>query len=179
MSAVLRDPGAPQRQIHPMTVADLDAVMAIEHSAYPVPWSRGNFIDSLAAGYHALLLHSEEGHLLGYLVAMDGVQEMHLLNLTVAPAQQNQGHGRHLLGALRALCHERGAHTLWLEVRHSNQRARALYEREGFIEVGLRRAYYPQASGTPGREDAVVMYLPLHLPLQHLPLSPGADDALV
>jgi ribosomal-protein-alanine N-acetyltransferase len=46
---------------------------------------------------------------------------------------------------------------LWLEVRASNERARRLYARRGFAEVGLRRGYYPAAQGR--REDAVVMSL--------------------
>ena len=67
-----------------MTVLHLDAVLAIENEAYPVPWTRGNFIDSIAAGYDAWLLVDARQTLLGYFVAMDGVDEMHLLNLTVA-----------------------------------------------------------------------------------------------
>ena len=70
--------------------------------------------------------------------------------------------GQSLLDALQAQGRRLGLGMLWLEVRHSNRRARALYLRRGFAEVGLRRAYYPAAGG---REDAVVMRLdlgPLH-----------------
>ena len=49
--------------------------------------------------------------------------------------------------------------TLWLEVRASNARARQVYARRGFAEVGLRRGYYP--AGKAQREDAIVMSLPL------------------
>lgn len=143
----------------PMTVADLDAVLAIENAAYEFPWTRGNFIDSLAAGYHARMLCDGRGGVRAYWVAMPGVQEMHLLNLTVAPAWQHQGLGRAMLDALVASSREAGAEYLWLEVRESNQRARAVYERYGFAAVGWRRGYYPAAAGT--REDACVMRLAL------------------
>ena len=153
MNAVLRDAG----KLLPMTVGDLDAVTSIEASAYPFPWSRGNFIDSLAAGYTARLVLADRHRTIGYFIAMEGVDEMHLLNLTVAPAEQRRGHARRMLDALVALCRERGARQLWLEVRESNARARALYLRYGFKHVGVRRGYYPAAGGQ--REDAAVMSL--------------------
>lgn len=156
MSAV---PQPRQRTLLPMHAAHLDAVMAIEVGAYAFPWSRGNFVDSLAAGYDARVLYDDQGEILGYFVAMAGVDEMHLLNITVAPAAWHQGHARFMLGALADLCRQRQAHQLWLEVRESNERARAIYRRHGFAEVGKRRGYYPAAHGR--REDAVVMSLPI------------------
>jgi [ribosomal protein S18]-alanine N-acetyltransferase len=158
MNAVLQ----PGRLLLPMGVAHLDAVLAIEAQAYAFPWSRGNFVDSLAADYPAQVLYDEQGAILGYFVAMGGVEEMHLLNLTVAPAVQGRGHGRHLLEAVVALCREQRASRLWLEVRQSNERARAMYLRGGFSHVGVRKGYYPAARGQ--REDATVMSLPIALP---------------
>lgn len=156
----------------PMTTADLDAVQAVEAAAYAHPWSRKHFADSLAAGYAAIMLLGEAAPgelvhpprtdarvLLGYLIAMRGVDEVHLLNITVAPAHQRQGWARCLLDALVLWSRGQRAQSLWLEVRQSNQRARRVYERYGFQQVGLRRAYYPAAPS--GREDAVVMSLSL------------------
>jgi ribosomal-protein-alanine N-acetyltransferase len=139
-----------------MAVRDLDAVLAAEFGAYSHPWTRGNFIDSLAAGYLAEVLHDEGGGVVGYFVAMSGVDELHLLNITVAPAWQGRGHGSFLLGIVQQHARALGLGSLWLEVRQSNHRARALYRRQGFAEVGLRKAYYPAAGK---REDAVVMSL--------------------
>jgi len=62
-----------------MVTEHLDAVMAVEVAAYPFPWTRGNFVDSLAAGHAAFTLWAPDGGLLGYFVAMAGVDEMHLL----------------------------------------------------------------------------------------------------
>ena len=103
------------------------------------------------------MLLDARGELLGYFVAMDGVDEMHLLNITVAPAHQHRGHARFMLDALVALCRARGAQQLWLEVRASNPRAQAIYQRCGFAQVGVRKGYYPAPQGQ--REDAVVMSL--------------------
>lgn len=156
MSARPGDPPATAR-LRPVQVGDLDAVMAIEVEAYAFPWTRGNFIDSLAAGYLAHWLDDGHGRMQGYFIAMPGVDEMHLLNITVAPALQGRGLARQMLDALVGLCRTRGEPMLWLEVRTSNDRARALYRRYGFTEIGLRRGYYPAPKGR--REDAVVMSL--------------------
>lgn len=138
-----------------MTVFLLDAVLAIEVQSYAFPWTRGNFIDSLAAGYLTRTLHSPHGELLGYFVAMPGFEEMHLLNITVAGHHEGRGHARALLAQLYECSRECGAAALWLEVRESNARARGLYLREGFAEAGRRRGYYPAPQGQ--REDAILM----------------------
>ena len=155
MSAVLRD----ERLLLPMTTRQLDTVLAIEALAYDFPWTRGNFIDSLAAGYPSQVLYGAQGELLGYFVAMEGVDEMHLLNITVEPAAQGLGHARFMLDELCAIARAKRAQQLWLEVRESNAHARAVYERFGFKHIGVRRGYYPASRSThaSGREDAVVM----------------------
>ena len=148
--------------LHDLTPARLDAVMAVEVAAYSFPWSRGNFIDSIAAGHLARVLTDAQGATLGYFVAMGGVDEMHLLNITVAPAVQGRGHARRMMDALIAQCRAEAAHALWLEVRESNERARAIYERMGFTQQGRRKGYYPAPFGS--REDAIVMSLRLEVP---------------
>lgn len=143
-----------------MTLAMLDEVMHVEQAAYPFPWSRVNFIDSLAAGYAATVLLAADGALVGYSVAMEGVDEVHLLNLTVAPRWQRQGHGAALLAALVDEVRAAGVPRLLLEVRMSNDAARLLYERSGFRTIGVRRGYYPAPHGL--REDALVMAKAVH-----------------
>lgn len=165
-------PAGAAPSLRAMRVCDLPAVLSIEQALYAMPWSQGNFIDSLAAGYAAFVLRAPPAAglgaaaasaagapPLGYFLAMKGVGEMHLLNISVAPAQQGRGLARLMLDALCRLCREQACEQLWLEVRASNDRARALYRRYGFAEVGLRRAYYPVLQGP--REDALLMSLVL------------------
>lgn len=158
----------------PMTEADLDLVCEMEKRAYAHPWTVRHFRDSLAAGHPVVLLlgearpgevsvsHQDGRVLLGYMVAMRGVDEVHLLNITVSPDHRRQGWGRFLLDALVLWSRGQGAHCLWLEVRESNAPARALYTRYGFHQVGLRKGYYPD--GPRDRENAIVMSLLLDRP---------------
>lgn len=136
-----------------MTAADYDLVASIEKEAYPHPWTRGNFSDSLAAGYHCWIMECGEA-IVGYAVVMIGAGEAHLLNLTVAVGWQRRGLGTEFLRFVVKLARDYGASRILLEVRPSNQAGRSLYIRAGFREIGLRRGYYP--AGT-GREDAIVL----------------------
>lgn len=151
-----------EAQFEAMTPAWLEVVARVEHSAYAHPWSKGNFSDSLNAGYQAQLLTAglpPKVELLGYFVAMKGVDEVHLLNIAVAPAHQRRGWARVMLDALALWSRGQGAQWLWLEVRVSNTRAKAIYEHYGFRTMGTRRHYYPASAA--GREDALVMSLAL------------------
>ncbi|HYD58087.1 MAG TPA: ribosomal protein S18-alanine N-acetyltransferase [Burkholderiales bacterium] len=149
MSAVLKS--APV--LSPMRERDLDEVLEVEDAIYSHPWTRGNFSDSLGAGY-ACMTWRVERELVGYFVLMVAVGEAHLLNLSIAPAWQRHGQGSALLVEAASLARRLGADSMFLEVRPSNLAAQALYRRFGFRQVGVRRGYYP-AHG--GREDALVL----------------------
>jgi ribosomal-protein-alanine N-acetyltransferase len=142
----------------PMTEADIPAVMAMESAAclHPVhAWSDDNYRSSMRAGYWVRVrCEADTGRIVAVCVAMDGVDEVHLLNIAVDRGYQGHGIARSVLAVLYARCRQHQAPTLWLEVRPSNVPARALYAREGFVEIGLRKNYYPAPDG---REDALVM----------------------
>ncbi len=165
-----------EAQLVPMRAAALAQVLHAERAAYNWPWTEANIADSIAAGYQCLTLmggadeapsttqpglHSapastaNDGTLLGYFIAMQGVDEVHLLNLTVAPAYQRQGWARVMLDALALWSRSVSAQWLWLEVRVGNVRAITVYEQYGFRRVGERKRYYP--AGGDLREDAIVM----------------------
>lgn len=154
MSAIASDRAGPARgRLRPMREADVDAVMEIEHRAYPFPWTHGIFRDCLRAGYPAWIVQ-EGGRILGYGVLSVAADEAHVLNLCIDPDEHGQGLGRRLLRSLLRLAHGLGVRRVFLEVRPSNPHAIGLYEDEGFSEIGRRPRYYPQHVG---REDAIVM----------------------
>lgn len=153
MSAVLKD----SLRLEPMREQDLDQVLAVENAIYSHPWTRGNFADSLRAGYQCWIFR-EGRELVGYFVLLIAAGEAHLLNLSVAEAHQRHGHGRALLSEIVRLARAQGARHVFLEVRPSNRAAQALYLRFGFRRVAMRRSYYPARDG---REDALVLTLAL------------------
>ncbi len=137
----------------PMAEDDLDWVVLHESDLHPFPWTRGNFDDSMSAGYSCwIMLEAETA--IGYSIVMQVCDEAHLLNFSVVRAAQGRGAGAAMLVFLRDALRRRGVTQFFLEVRPSNLAARAVYEKAGFASVGRRKGYYPAKDG---REDALVM----------------------
>lgn len=136
-----------------MCEADLPRIHRIELASYEHPWSLGNFVDSLRAGY-SVWVREAEGEVIGYYVMTAAAGEAHLLNLTIAPIWRRHGLGRDLLDHCVARARDHRAESLFLEVRTSNTPAIALYHSSGFVDLAVRRGYYPARGG---REDALVM----------------------
>ena len=138
-----------------MQIADLDDVMAIENKAHSHPWSKGNFVDSLAHECDAWVVRSDDGVMLGYFVQTPVVDETHLLTIAVKEEMQGQGIGRFLLHQVIERAQLMQMAAVSLEVRVSNLRAIALYDAFGFLLVGRRKNYYEAAQQQ--REDALVL----------------------
>jgi ribosomal-protein-alanine N-acetyltransferase len=145
----------------PMALKDLDEVMAIEEQSHVSPWTIGNFTDSLHAGYWAYslrqLAQDDEAAdpLLGYCVLMPVVDELQLLNITIAPSFRRRGLARKILRVIEDAAQSKSLKDIFLEVRLSNQPAISLYQALAYQEVGRRKDYYPAANGQ--REDALLM----------------------
>jgi len=150
-----------QMRLLPMAVRDLDEIISIEEESHLAPWSLGNFMDSLTAGYWAYCLRGlaegddEKDPLLAYCVLMPSVDELSLLNVTVNPVYRRRGLAKKVLEAIENLANSRNLYKIFLEVRFSNFQAIGLYEGLGYREIGVRKAYYPVLDGV--REDAKVM----------------------
>jgi len=140
-------------RLRPMTEDDLPRIHRIELASYEYPWSLGNFTDSLHAGY-SMWVREAEGEVIGYYTMMAAAGEAHLLNLTIAPIWRRHGLGRDLLDHCLACARDHKADSLFLEVRTSNVAAIGLYHSSGFVDLAVRRNYYP---ARVGREDALIM----------------------
>lgn len=137
-----------------MTEADLDAVVALEAHVQAFPWTRGNFADALSAGYGAWVLRQDD-KVLGFCILMFAPDVAHLLVIAVAKDLHRQGLGGVLLSWCEEQARQRGLEGVLLEVRPSNTSAVAFYKHHGYLQIGVRRGYYPAANGT--REDGLVM----------------------
>ncbi len=149
MSAAIDTAGL---RVRAMAEADLEAVWDIERRAYDYPWSRGIFIDCLRVPYQCDVLE-QDGRIAGYAIVSMAADEAHLLNLCLDPEAQGRGLGRFMLDHVLEAAQEQKARVIYLEVRPSNQRAVALYLRNGFRRIGVRPRYYRSGDG---REDALV-----------------------
>jgi [ribosomal protein S18]-alanine N-acetyltransferase len=139
-----------------MSRADMPGIMALEQELFPEDaWTKEMFAGEFAQPpSRRLYLVAEEGNtLIGYGGMMfTGGPQADVVTLAVDPAHWGRGAGTALLRALVDAADVRGCGEVLLEVREDNPRARQLYLRNGFTEVGIRRGYY-QPSGV----DAVVM----------------------
>jgi [ribosomal protein S18]-alanine N-acetyltransferase len=150
------DPQPRPMRLREMTGADMAGIMALEQELFPEDaWTPEMFAAEFAQPpSRRLYLVAEAGNaLVGYAGMMfSGGTQADVVTLAVNPARWGEGTGTALLTALIDEADKRGYQEVLLEVREDNPRARQLYLRHGFTEIGIRRGYY-QPSGV----DAVVM----------------------
>jgi ribosomal-protein-alanine N-acetyltransferase len=141
--------------LRPMRWWDIDPVLALEGALFAEDaWSPGLFWSELGQldRRHYLVAIDGRGAVIGYAGLADIGSEGYIQTIGVAPDHWGRGIGTALLAALLAEAERRRLASVVLEVRADNDRARQLYERFGFVGIGVRRGYY-QPSGV----DAVVM----------------------
>jgi ribosomal-protein-alanine N-acetyltransferase len=129
-------------------------VAAIEQACFSDPWSEASFrhaVDNPGV-FFRVAVEGAGGRVVGYVVAWFAAGEGEIANVAVAPSARGRGIGGVLLDAAIAAAGHRRAEALYLDVRESNARARALYDSRGFVEVGRRRRYYRRPA-----EDAIVL----------------------
>jgi len=142
----------PDSLLRPASLADIPALAEIERGAFSDPWTAEQLREALSwTGAIAFVAEDADG-LAGYVLGRVVVDEAEILSIATVARRRRQGVGRALLEtALNAIV-GKGAHAVWLEVRVSNEAARVMYERAGFVAAGLRRGYYRQPP-----EDALVL----------------------
>ena len=133
--------------------SDVDELVALERACFSVPWTKGQIIAELPDRQHELLIaRDEQGKLLGYVGMMTVLDEGYISNVAVREESRRQGVADALLAELLQRAATRELAFVTLEVRESNEAAQRLYEKHGFVRVGLRRGYYEAP-----RENAVLM----------------------
>lgn len=146
-------------EIRRATVADLDAVMALETASFPTDaWSSDLMRAEITGGHTTYLVLEDEGAVVGYagLRALAGDPDADVQTIAIAQGRRGRGDGRRLLHALMRIAVDAGAARIFLDVRDDNAPARGLYAAEGFVEIGRRPHYYQ-----PDDVDAVVMRVDL------------------
>ena len=139
-------------QIREMQVKDADAAAAIEQQIFSQPWSRQGFLDAVNLANTVFLVAEENNRIVGYIGMYVAMEEGEITNVAVAPVERCHGIGGMLIAELLKIAENKGIARIVLEVRVSNDSAIRLYERNGFVQCGVRRGFYEFP-----KEDAYVM----------------------
>jgi ribosomal-protein-alanine N-acetyltransferase len=146
----------PPLTIRRASLADVKAILAIEKSSFPTPWSRWSFLAEMGHPLSRMLVAGPSPpatwEVWGYIVFWTVAEETHILNLATHPQRRRRGVARQLLTAALKQARDLGAAVAWLEVRPSNAPALNLYHSLGFQEVGRRARYYDDTG-----EDAILL----------------------
>ena len=154
----------PVRSGTEFTIGDADSSLAppmaaLTETAAGEPWSVDAVAKILALPRSFGLIAQEASQPLGFLLAQIAADEAEIINIAVAPAARRRGIGAALVSEAAARARKAGAHKMFLEVASDNIAARALYERQGFVQVGIRRDYYHR--GAVSYMDALILRLEL------------------
>jgi ribosomal-protein-alanine N-acetyltransferase len=133
---------------------EIEGVIAVENASFSNPWTREMYEAELEHGARSrFLLAKDQGRVIGFCSYWYVVDELHINNLAVLPAHRGQGVASAILGRLLDEGQRAHVQRILLEVRQSNEPAKRLYERFGFVIGGVRRGYY-----THPTEDALVLW---------------------
>ncbi|MBB5326321.1 ribosomal-protein-alanine N-acetyltransferase [Anoxybacillus tepidamans] len=144
-------------KFRPMTLGDIDGVLAIEKASFTLPWSREAFYNELVHNRYAQYVVMEhDGRIIGYCGMWVVIDEAHITNVAVLPEYRGKKLGEALMRTMMDTAKQLGAVTMTLEVRVSNYVAQSLYRKLGFLNGGIRKGYYPD-----NQEDALVMWVNL------------------
>ena len=142
-------------EIRRATTEDLKDIMEIEEASFTTPWPRDVMVNEITANPFSEVMVATQGKkVVSFTICWVIDRERHLQNIATAPAWRSRGVARTMMNYLLDEVHRGAAAVIMLEVRESNQEARALYDSLGFAETGRRKGYYSDTG-----EDAVIMSL--------------------
>lgn len=139
-----------------MQIADLPQILTLEQQLFTSPWNEEQFLYEMTQNPYAHLYVIEDmGMIMGYMDYWITFEVAQLANIATAPSFQRKGFARQMMERMIVDCEAALCENITLEVRVDNEAAKTLYERYGFIEVGLRKQYYEDGC------DAFLMIKPL------------------
>ena len=136
-----------------MTKEHIEQIYSIEEKCFSIPWSKRAFEDELNKNKMAIYLVAlKDEQVVGYAGMWHVINEGHITNVAVSPEYRRQGIGESLINKLIEIAKEKEMIGLTLEVRTSNEIAKNLYKKHGFLLDGIRKEYYEN------KEDAFIMW---------------------
>lgn len=111
------------------------------------PWSADDFADLKKSGCEIIASQN------GFIVYRTTLDEAEIITIGVHPDARRTGIGIALLGVMEADLKKNGVKHIFLEVAADNAPARALYEQNGFVQIGVRPRYYDGVDAIMMRKD--------------------------
>ncbi len=149
------------------SLADVPALERLERRSFTDAWTAAQLVASLSgAGAVGWVARQEDDIVVGHLIGRVIADEAEILTVAVDPDRRRLGIGEQLVRRAMKVMAERGARTVWLEVRLSNAAGQTLYQKLGFTAAGRRRGYYRDPV-----EDALVFRCDLTPPASTRPPS--------
>lgn len=135
-----------------MSIEHVSGIAEIEKLCFNDPWSESSIASELGNRLSLWLVAMDGEKVAGYVGSQSVLEEADMMNIAVAPEYRRKGIAQELISRLVSALYDKGVHSLSLEVRASNEPAKALYEKNGFIPVGRRPNYYRNP-----KEDALIL----------------------
>ena len=130
----------------------IEALELLEKQCFSTPWTREQLITQLPDERHIFLVTEYSGNAVAYVGMMYVLDEGYISNVAVSPQHRKKGFADALIKRIVEISHEKELAFITLEVRRSNIPAISLYEKHGFVKVGIRKNYYDLP-----KEDAILM----------------------
>lgn len=138
--------------IRQMKVEDAAAIAEMEHQTFSDAWSEKAIFDTLRNPKTICLVAEKIGKIVGYCIVYTADDEADIARIAVLKESRRFGIASELIHALDVICWENQIQIIMLDVRVSNEDARAFYEKHGFTQDGIRENYYKNPM-----EDAILM----------------------
>lgn len=139
--------------IRPLDSSHIDDILEISILSFPIPWSRDAFTNELTNKFARYVVAVKDNKVIAYGGIWLIIDEGHITNIAVHPEYRGIGIASAILEAILEICKAELISSVTLEVRRSNAAAQGLYKKYGFIEDGIRKAYYED-----NKEDAIIMW---------------------
>ena len=135
-------------------IRDAFEMAEIEKICFSEPWSEESIISDIEHSERSFYIVAEiDSHIVGYIGCLKIFDEGHITNVAVRPEFRRKHIAENLINVMVSVTEDEDITSWTLEVRESNEPAKALYRKLGFIEAGLRKGYYQDTN-----EDAIIMW---------------------
>lgn len=140
-------------EIIPIEDQYIDGILNVSMLSFPITWSKESFENELSNRYARYIVAVMGNMVVGFGGMWIIIDEAHITNIAVHPEFRGLGIGGMIMDSLLRICSIENVSGITLEVRVSNEKAKNLYKKFGFVEEGIRKAYYED-----NKEDALIMW---------------------